>query len=220
MSATDSDTVPSLGAAMAAEAARKAQCERANTENWMLTPPDGWAYGQVRDLRLPFDWDLVDGAIMPRGMTDQWHDMVRDGLAFALRQARTPPYSAGVRRCVLLDESNVPKPDAVVFDHRGLDPLVLECVPIGRLALAVEVVSHGSRSDDRFRKPGTYAAVGVPYYWRVERGEGGRPAVYEFWLHHGAGVYAPSPETPVHQGTLRTSVPFPVEIDLDALVRF
>jgi Uma2 family endonuclease len=205
---------------MTARETQTPQWERANTENWMYPPQGGWTYGQVRELGLAFDWTLTDGTIAPRGMTSQWHDMVRDGLGFALRQARVGPYAAGVQRCVLLDEGNVPRPDVVVYDHRGLDPLILECVPVGTVALAVEVVAHGSRTDDRFRKPGMYAAVGVPYYWRVERGEQGRPVVYEFWLHHEAGVYAPSPETPVHQGKLRTSVPFPVEIDLDALLEF
>ncbi len=51
-------------------------------------------------------------------------------------------------------------------------------------------------------------------HWRVERGEDDVPVVHEFWRHHEAGVYAPSPEQPTHTGKLTTDVPFPVDIDL------
>jgi Uma2 family endonuclease len=214
------DTIPPMGAAMAAEVAPtpQSQWERATPENWMYPPETGWTYAQVEELGLPFDWDLVDGTIVPRGMTKQWHDDVRDGLHFALRQQRSKPFRVNSERCVLFDETNVQRPDVVVFDQTGLDRDSLGCVPVEKVALAVEVVSHGSRSDDRFRKPGVYAAAGIDYFWRVERGEDGEPVVYEFWLHHEAGVYAPSPEIPVHHGKLTTSVPFPIEIDLAELL--
>lgn len=42
--------------------------------------------------------------------------------------------------------------------------------------------------------------------------------VHEFWLHHEAGVYAPSPERPLHTGKLVTSVPFPADIGLRELI--
>ncbi|MFD3516160.1 Uma2 family endonuclease [Streptomyces sp. NPDC058657] len=207
-----------MGAAMAAEVAPTPQWERATPENWMYPPANGWTYGQVRELGLPFDWDLVDGTIVPRGMTNQWHDDVRDGIFFALRQQKCEPFRVNAERCVLFDETNVQKPDVVVFDQSGLERGSLGCVPADRVALAVEVVSTGSRSDDRFRKPGMYAAAGIDHFWRVERGEDGTPVVYEFWYHHEAGVYAPSPETPVHRGKLTTSVPFAVEIALTSLL--
>ena len=34
--------------------------------------------------------------------------------------------------------------------------------------MLVEVVSPRSRTADRFSKPGEYAAVGVPVFWRLE----------------------------------------------------
>ncbi|WP_280119050.1 hypothetical protein [Streptomyces albofaciens] len=42
--------------------------------------------------------------------------------------------------------------------------------------------------------------------------------MHEFRLRHETGVYAPSPERPVHTDKLMTSVPFPVDIDLHALI--
>ncbi|WP_405730114.1 Uma2 family endonuclease [Streptomyces sp. NBC_01537] len=119
----------------------------------------------------------------------------------ALRNARVAPYGTNCERCVLVDELNVPKPDVVIFDRTGLDVRTLGCVPVASTVLAVEVVSVGSRSDDRFRKPGMYAAAGVDAYWRVERGTDDIPVVHEFRL-----------------GILRTDFPYPVEIDLRAIV--
>lgn len=183
--------------------------------DWMHPPSQGWTYEQVKDLDLPFEWDLVDGVIVVRGQTNLWHDQVRDSLFVAVRTARVAPYAANVERCVLIDEYNPVKPDVVVFDKTGLDVFEAECVPPGNVALAVEVVSHGTRTADRFRKPGMYAEKGIPSYWRVERGDDGLPVVHEFRLDEGQGVYLP---VAVHEGLLVTAVPFPVEIDLKQAV--
>ncbi|MFC0599663.1 Uma2 family endonuclease [Streptomyces palmae] len=185
---------------------------------WGEPPVEGWTYEQAKKLDLPYEFELVDGAIVVRGMTNQWHDMVRNGIFVALWNAVVPPYRAEAERCMMVDECNTPKPDVLVFDKRDLDAFTLECVPVAKAILAVEVVSHGSRSDDRFRKPGVYAEAGIPYFWRVERGQDDLPEVHEFWLHPEAGVYAPSPDRPTHVGTLKTDMPYPVEIDLRTLV--
>ncbi|KOT88923.1 hypothetical protein ADK86_31040 [Streptomyces sp. NRRL F-5755] len=201
---------------MAAEAEQE-RGERATPENWMYPPPDGWTYDQVKELILPYDWELVDGKIVVRGATVWWHDLVRDELYFRLRSARVEPFGVNVERWTMLDERNAPKPDVVVFDKRGLDSSTLDCTPAKNTVLAVEVVSTGSRRHDRILKPGLYAEAGIPSYWRIERDENDLPVVHEFWLHHETGVYAPSPERPVHTGKLVTSVPFPVDIDLRSL---
>jgi Uma2 family endonuclease len=38
-----------------------------------------------------------------------------------------------------------------------------------QVALAVEVVSPGTKRRDRFEKPGDYAAAGIKHYWRIEQ---------------------------------------------------
>ncbi|GAA1415274.1 Uma2 family endonuclease [Kitasatospora putterlickiae] len=183
--------------------------------DWMYPPSQGWTYEQVRELDLPFDWELVDGAVVVRGMTKWWHDQVRDQLLAKLLAARIAPYVVNVERCVLLDEHNVTKPDVVVFDKTGLDFFELECTPPASVVLAVEVVSPGSRVADRFSKPGLYAEKGIPHYWRVERGIDNLPIVHEFHRDEEKGVYLPVAQ---HEGVLRTAVPYPVEIDLAAVV--
>ncbi|MGW4381776.1 Uma2 family endonuclease [Kitasatospora sp. NPDC004531] len=190
----------------------------AATADWRFPPSTGWTYDQVKDSDWPFEFELVDGGFAIRGRTGQWHDTVRDELFFALHRACQGAYEAGIRRCVLVDPHNAPKPDAIVFDRTGLDFFTMERVPVTAVKLAVEVVSHGSRSDDRFRKPGMYAEAGVPYFWRVERGEDGSPVVYEFHLDEETGVYAPAPGVAVHHGKLITELPFRIELDLTRIV--
>ncbi|BCB84081.1 Uma2 family endonuclease [Phytohabitans suffuscus] len=47
--------------------------------------------------------------------------------------------------------------------------------------LVVEVVSPGSRSEDRIRKPLEYAEAGIQHFWRIER-EDGPATVHMFGL--------------------------------------
>lgn len=186
----------------------------------MFAPADGWTYDQVKHLDLPFDWELVDGVIRVRGRTKLWHNHVRDGLASALSAARREPYQVVAGQCVMVDDRNTPKPDLIVFDPRKLDFFELECVPVDKLVLVVEVASPCSRQDDRVRKPALFATCKVPCYWRVELDRDQRLAVHEYWLNADTRTYIPAPMHPVHHDKLVTEVPFPVEVDLEALVGF
>ncbi|GAA2922153.1 hypothetical protein GCM10020221_17910 [Streptomyces thioluteus] len=127
-------------------------------------------------------------------------------------------YGTTVERCVMLAADHVRKPDVVVYDKTDLDVFAAECTPVDKVKLAVEVVSTGSRSDDRIRKPALYAEAGVPSYWRVELEDDRRIAVQEFWLPVGERAYIPAPLHPVHREKLVTEVPFPMEIDLTTLL--
>ncbi|MGW4803461.1 Uma2 family endonuclease [Kitasatospora sp. NPDC004272] len=184
--------------------------------DWVYPPASGWTFDQVNELDLPFKWELVDGAIVVRGQTLWWHNRVRDRLLVQLLAASDEPYDANVEQAVMLDEHNVVLPDVMVFDETGLEVSELACTPVESVVLAVEVVSPGSKVADRFTKPGLYAEKGVQSYWRVERGEDDVPVVHEFRLDPEQGVYFP---VAVHEGSLRTELPFPVEIDLKRLVK-
>ncbi|MDT7841878.1 Uma2 family endonuclease [Streptomyces justiciae] len=85
-------------------------------------------------------------------------------------------------QCVMVDAQNKATPDVIVFDPRGPDFFELECVPVEKVALVVEVVSPVSRQDDRVRKPALFATHEVPYHWRVELDRDQRLAVHEYWL--------------------------------------
>ncbi|MEU6253488.1 Uma2 family endonuclease [Streptomyces sp. NPDC047043] len=193
---------------------------RATEDTWMFTPADGWTFDQVKDLELPFDWELVDGRIVVREQTRFWHSQVRDEIVAALKAARSEPYKIVAEQCVMVDDQNTPKPDVIVFDPRELNFFEIECVPVGKVSLVVEVVSPGSRQDDRVRKPALFSANKVPYYWRVELDRDQKLAVHEYWLNADTLSYFPAPSHPVHNDKLVTALPFPVEIDLDALLGF
>jgi Uma2 family endonuclease len=203
-----------MGAVMAAQAHTE-QDPRATPENWMFPPEEGWTWDQVKELDVPFDWELLDGNIVVRGATMWWHDRVRNELYFQLRSAQRPPYGTEVERWTQFDDDNVPKPDIVVYDKTGIDIRNLDCTPVACVVLAVEVVSPGSRGMDRFRKPGMYAEAEIAHYWRVERGVDDVPVVHQFWRDEDSGVFIPRP---VHTDKLTTVVPFPIDIDLRALI--
>jgi len=63
---------------------------------------------------------------------------------------------------------------------------------------------------DRERKPQLYAWAGIPFYWRIEN-VNGKPVVFTFELDPANSSYAPGG---VFHDRLKTSVPFPLDIDL------
>jgi Uma2 family endonuclease len=198
---------------------RPTRAKEATEENWMFPPGDGWTCDQVKELDLPFDWELVDGVIAARGTAKLWHNCVRNRLVRYLDDACPSPYVALGGSCVFVDEHNPPKPDVAVFDKRGIS-WDAYWVPVDRVPLVVEVVSPGSRQDDRVRKPALFAQARVPFFWRVELEWNAQLAVHEFWLNHETQAYFPSPRHPVHRDKLIVEQPFAVEIDLRSLLEF
>ena len=83
------------------------------------------------------------------------------------------------------------------------------------VVLAVEVVSAGSERTDRTIKHSEYADAGIPHYWVVDLGESGDRITLT--AHHLAGEFGYADAGPV-DGVFAATEPFPVRIDLDALV--
>jgi hypothetical protein len=82
------------------------------------------------------------------------------------------------------------------------------------VVLAAEIVSRSSRTDDRFRKPGLYAQVGIACYLRVELDP---PHVVAYLLGPD-GVYEEVGRAEPGE-VLKLTEPFPISIDPTALVR-
>jgi Uma2 family endonuclease len=80
------------------------------------------------------------------------------------------------------------------------------------VVVAVEVLSPSSRRLDQIGKRAEYADAGIPHYWIIDVDEPvsliARHLAGEFGYVDGGAV----------TGVFRTSEPFPVEIDLDALL--
>jgi Uma2 family endonuclease len=108
----------------------------------------------------------------------------------------------------------VRRPDVVVVDRTALDRVDREggVFRASETVLAVEVVSPGSRRMDRVLKRSEYADAGIPHYWIVDLDE--PVSLIACHLAGELGYMDPGAAT----GTFRTSEPFPVEIDLDALL--
>lgn len=79
-------------------------------------------------------------------------------------------------------------------------------------ALVLEVVSPGSRKNDRFFKPREYAEAGVPVYWRLEPDP--RPRLHVHALVDGAYEHVQE-----LTGRGRVTAPFALDVDLDVLLR-
>jgi Uma2 family endonuclease len=80
------------------------------------------------------------------------------------------------------------------------------------VVIAIEVVSPGSRRLDRRTKRGEYADAGIPHYWIVDLDE--PVSLVACHLAGELGYMDPGAAT----GVFCTTEPFPVAIDLDALL--
>ena len=79
----------------------------------------------------------------------------------------------------------------------------------------MEAVSPESQRRDRERKPQLYAGAGIPHFWRVELRDG-KPVVHTYELDEPTRLYVP---TGIHREKMRSSVPFAITLELDALTR-
>jgi Uma2 family endonuclease len=79
------------------------------------------------------------------------------------------------------------------------------------LVLAVEILSPGSRRMDHVMKRAEYADAGIPHYWILDLDE-----IVSLLACHLAGEFGYVDGGAI-TGTFRTTEPFAVEIDLDAL---
>jgi Uma2 family endonuclease len=123
-------------------------------------------------LSLPEDTraEIVDGVLRPMVRPSQLHREVQVNVVNALKAQRP----RGVR--VAFDEvvkfrSDPPTariPDVVVYRVGSNASGQRNFTPVADVILAVEVVSEGTRTADRYEKPAEYARHGIPGFWRIE----------------------------------------------------
>jgi len=111
----------------------------------------------------------------------------------------------------------VRRPDLAVvtragFERREREGGVLRAM---ELILAVEIVSPGSERTDHTIKHLEYADAGITHYWVVDLGEPGDRITLT--AHHLAGEFGYADAGPM-SGVFTATEPFPVRVDLDALV--
>lgn len=150
--------------------------------------------------------ELIGGALAVSPSSKPWHNKVANRLARFLEDTLGDDFHVFTDLDVIISATDVPRPDVFVI-RRTYDPYrVAEAADV---LLAVEIMSPGSRSNDRRVKPSLYRDAGIPS-WRIEP-SGRRLALFEIPLR-GDEV------THLGQVTLKVA-DIDVPVDLDAIAR-
>lgn len=176
-----------------------------------LTPPDGWMLDNL-PADLPKHTELIRGALV---MSPQkaWHLFVVRMLEHALLQRAPEQYVILREMAIRKSPRSAPEPDLSIIKAAALALDKSIYLP-EEVFLAAEVVSPESEERDREDKPVMYAAMGIPAFWLIERGEDDAPVVHE---HSLIGDKYKLVRT--HIGRLTTQIPFPVDIPLSVPTR-
>ncbi|MGW4473934.1 Uma2 family endonuclease [Nonomuraea sp. NPDC004354] len=190
--------------------------------NWPLPPEGGWTADDL-DL-LPEDGphgepdlfkhvELVDGALLLMSPQRRFHDLVIRRLAAALEGQAPLDRGIAAQMDVTIAPRQRPCPDLVVIDASVAADLDRTAYTPREVHLVVEVVSPESEHRDNHVKPGIYAAAGIEHFWIV-KDENSKPVIHTYELDEVVGAYV---ATGIHRDRLAVSVPFPIDITLDAL---
>ncbi|WP_182872889.1 Uma2 family endonuclease [Microbispora sp. H10670] len=159
--------------------------------------------------------ELIDGALVLAAPQRRLHQRLIQGLIERL-DAQAPAALAAVHRMdVKLGDRTRPCPDVMLIDTEAGADMSRTFYAPREVHLVVEIVSPESVERDRKLKPARYAEAGIPHFWRIEEHDG-RPVVYVYERDPATGAYTP---TGIHHGRLTVPVPFPIEVDLDQLVK-
>jgi Uma2 family endonuclease len=163
--------------------------------------------------------ELVEGRLVMSPSPSPLHNLASSEIWLALR--RQLPDDLVAVQDVDVDLGLAPadapgfvrRPDIVVV-HRDVPRRVQReggLIRASEVLVVVELVSPSSRRTDHVIKRGEYADAGIPHYWIVDLAE---PA--SLLACHLAGEFGYVDGAAV-TGTFTATVPFTVEIDLDAL---
>ncbi|MCX5397601.1 Uma2 family endonuclease [Streptomyces sp. NBC_00102] len=181
---------------------------------WAVPPEGGWTADDLDTLpNLPPHTELIDGSLVFACPQTLFHSLAISFLGRQL-QVRAPKELEALSRFTIdIDRHNRPEPDVLVVDAAALAALDQTRVPADAVRPAIEIVSAESLSRDRETKPVKYARARIPHFWRVEN-QDGRAVVYVFEREPATGAYT---STAIFHDRLKVSVPFPIDLDLDAI---
>ncbi|WP_433138395.1 Uma2 family endonuclease [Actinomadura nitritigenes] len=184
--------------------------------DWVRPPAGGFTTDHFLRMRgLPGRTELIDGALVFAAPQTLWHSCVKHLIGEDLRRQAPEGLISVSGMTVKLDDRQAPAPDVVLVTleacrRGGPDQCFFSREDV---RLAVEVVLPDSEIRDRDVKPRRYAAAGIEHFWRVEEVDD-QTVVFVHELDHAARSYGPPS---VHRGRLTVSVPFDIEIDLEAI---
>jgi Uma2 family endonuclease len=139
---------------------------------WSIDPAKQKRAGYTIEdvLRLPDDSprvELTDGVPTVVPSPSGGHQKISWRLVSWLERNCPQGFEPQMAVGVVLDVRTTLEPDALILrspvdlDHHFYAP--------EQVAVAVEIVSPGTKRRDRLVKPAMYAAAGVPHYWRIEQ---------------------------------------------------
>jgi Uma2 family endonuclease len=161
--------------------------------------------------------ELVEGRVVTSPNPGATHNLAAFSLAGQLdpQLPRELTFILGVDLDLRLAPSDQPsfsrRPDLLIFGKAALARGDEEMLRADEVAVVVEVVSPGSKRTDYRVKHDEYADAGIPHYWIVDLAE----PVSLVACHRAGSGYL---DAAAVIGTFTTDVPFPVKIDLDALL--
>ena len=164
--------------------------------------------------------ELEEGRLVLAASPVPDHGVATVDLAFQLRPQLPPELEiiADLDVDLQLAPADAPgtvrRPDVVVVRRDAVERIDREggILRASDVVLAIEALSPGSRRLDLILKRAEYADAGIPHYWIVDLDE-----PVSLIACHIAGEFGYVDSGAV-TGVFRTTEPFPVEIDLDALL--
>jgi Uma2 family endonuclease len=172
-----------------------------------------WTPADLEELPEDLDWrrcEIVDGVLIVSPSAVPLHERLVMRLGLALLDAA--PVGFDALGSVMIDlRPSYRIPDVTVIAN-GVYQQESYLVAPDDVLLAVEIESPSSITTDRITKPAQYAAGGIPHYWRLETAP---LRLHAYRLSR--GVYAPVGSWSADE-VARLDEPFPVEIDLGALL--
>jgi Uma2 family endonuclease len=172
------------------------------------------------DAVEPGRTELVEGQLLmsPGPVPDHIHAGME--ISFQLRGQLPPDREAltGPDIDLQLAPPDAPgtsrRPDLVVVTREARTRVRAErgMIRASEVLIAVEILSPGSRRTDHVVKRAEYADAGIPHYWIVDLTE-----PVSLLACHLAGEFGYA-DGGVVTGTYSATTPFPVELDLDALL--
>ncbi|MEU1486672.1 Uma2 family endonuclease [Streptomyces sp. NPDC005752] len=182
---------------------------------WAVPPVGGWTADDLDTLpNLPPHTELIDGSLVFVSPQTVFHERAIDYLKWQLQSVAPLGLEVFREFTIDIDFQNRPEPDVVVVHADAVESLRQTRFPANSVLLAIEVVSDESVTRDRETKPVKYARARIPHFWRVEN-QDGRAVAYVFELEPATGAYT---STGIFHDRMKVSTPFPVDLDLNAIV--
>lgn len=121
-------------------------------------------------LNLPDDAprvELRDGVMIVVPSPSFNHQNIGGLLWSWFRQHAPETFAAATAVGVVVSLRDTLEPDVLLL-RQPIEPTNHFFMP-EQVAIAIEVVSPGTKKRDRLEKPAEYAAAGIPHFWRIEQ---------------------------------------------------